>query len=844
MKTVHMLKARDALVKLSSSETGQSKSAPRGQNALSDETSDKTKTLRYFLPFLSAPLLVLFAITVVSAFLAEEAAIGYISLSVFALFLYVWYTLYRNAVTGLEAKREALTPVVTVVREGERRLVSCEDLVCGDILLIKAGDRLYADCRVLQTAGLSVSQTVSGKKETVSKTAEVSEDVYENADNMLWTGSVVLRGDCRALVVAVGESRRALPPRSEGYTALLNGRYAKALKRLTSAATVALLGIVALVTVFGLTPLSAGGLWRDWLFAVSFAATTVLELSSLVLTVFLFRALSDVPSVYIRRYAAIEKLGAVDHAILPASALRDRLSIRAKAFLLPDPMGAVSEPISQAPREEAERLLKNAFLTLSVCQSEGVVTPLLQKAWVEPMSVLCDGCRLTFSESDETLAAYFLDLRALCRVFRRGDETFVSLVGDCRYLLEHAGFWYCGRAIKPLSERAGARFLRSPAIGVAIGALPKGAAHGESSLMKALSGKLVFEGAIALEEDDAAIASYISAFRESGISLTFLCDTVAECAYFQKNAAKHSVTLLHASSAKALSAHLEALRREGKAVLLDTTTLADADVASCADVTSFSGGFLTGELAASDAPALSDKGAAALREDAYCLYGDSAEGFAFLKRSLFDCFDGVTRATAYVLSTLGVKLLPTLFAIFLGKDLVSALFFVLMGFGFDTLAVCAILYQPRRETAQGRSLSLIERALSSLAAGILAGVAALVFSLVVSAYFSLSAEVFSTVTLLAVSLVSFWFSYYRPQTRPTPTPSLGTGLTVGGAITLFVLLLARGSFGKFGLLFLALTVAVFALSTLAARLVLKKFREKSLKKVKNRAKKCEKSLDK
>ncbi len=841
MKNIHILKAADALTKLASQDGGMPKDSPRNQNGNAQDAQGKI--LRYFTPFLSAPLLILFAITVCAAFLAEEAAIGYTSLFAFGLFLYVWYAAYRSAVESIEKKEALCGAYIRVVREGEQLLLPSEDLVCGDIVLMKQGDRLFADCRILDADSLFVKERISGEERCVNKYASPCEGRYEDADNMLWTDSVILAGSCRALVAAVGDGRRVTANAADlpGENWLL-GKFSDSLKKISLTASVSLLGIVFFAAIFGLTPLSANGLWQDWLFAVSFAATTAVELLTLAQAVSLSHALSLNTTVFPKNNASFETLASVDHVILPTRAFRDELSCEASAFLLPGEEGVGVEVLSASPTEAGKRLLKNAVLTVNACKNGGLSSPLWYNTVDKPISALCEKYAFTYTDTAETIAVCALENSLFCRIFRRGENTFVSLCGDCRYLLPLAGFWYCGDTIAPFRESDGACFLKPGAVGVAIGTLPRDAAYDERSLMKALSGKLVFEGAIMTESDTAAFSAWYRRFSDAGISLAVVCENAVDYSVFQKLTAKTPVTLLNAPSPKALSDYISAKRKSSKTVLFAMRDSADAEAASFADVSVFHTDLPKREAEKpSVRPQLADHGASDARAAADWLYSASSSALADMKRALCDSYDRVTKATSYLFCTLAVKLFPTLFAIVLGKDLVSALFFVLMGFGFDTLAVFSVIYRPTgKDMHSFSSARLFERVIASLATGSLAGIGALVFSLVVSSYFSLSAEVFSTVAILAVSLVSFGLRYFQPHSRFSPTASLGTGLTVGGSVLLFVLLLARGSFGKFGLLFLVANIALLLSAELTVFLILKKFRRTSAKKSEKSCKKKQK----
>ena len=47
-----------------------------------------------------------------------------------------------------------------VVRDGQKLTVNAQDLVIGDIVLVRAGDRVPADIRVLESQGFKVSTGV------------------------------------------------------------------------------------------------------------------------------------------------------------------------------------------------------------------------------------------------------------------------------------------------------------------------------------------------------------------------------------------------------------------------------------------------------------------------------------------------------------------------------------------------------------------------------------------------------------------------------------------------------------------------------------------------------------
>ncbi|WP_338870607.1 cation-transporting P-type ATPase [Myxococcus stipitatus] len=94
-----------------------------------------------------------------------------------------------------------------VLRDGVLHNVPVADLVVGDVLLVRAGDVLQADARVLEAHRLSVDEApLTGESEPQLKGPEpVSQDApLAERSCMLYAGTVVASGHGRAVVVATG----------------------------------------------------------------------------------------------------------------------------------------------------------------------------------------------------------------------------------------------------------------------------------------------------------------------------------------------------------------------------------------------------------------------------------------------------------------------------------------------------------------------------------------------------------------------------------------------------------------------------------------------------------------
>ncbi|RSH94496.1 hypothetical protein EHS25_004299 [Saitozyma podzolica] len=120
-----------------------------------------------------------------------------------------------NAEKAIDALREYSPDEALVFRSGRLNRVPAADLVPGDIVSVHVGDRIPADCRILSFSSSSfrVDQAMlTGESMSVGKTESVVKDegaVKQDMVNMLFSGTTVVNGAARAVVVLTG-SRTAL----------------------------------------------------------------------------------------------------------------------------------------------------------------------------------------------------------------------------------------------------------------------------------------------------------------------------------------------------------------------------------------------------------------------------------------------------------------------------------------------------------------------------------------------------------------------------------------------------------------------------------------------------------
>jgi len=106
---------------------------------------------------------------------------------------------------------EASQQWVSVVRNGEVSVESTDRLVPGEIVLLRAGDAVPSDCRVLSAHHLEVDESsLTGESDTVGKDPRPTYSaVMAEHTSMLYEGTTIAAGEATAVVVAIGSDTAA-----------------------------------------------------------------------------------------------------------------------------------------------------------------------------------------------------------------------------------------------------------------------------------------------------------------------------------------------------------------------------------------------------------------------------------------------------------------------------------------------------------------------------------------------------------------------------------------------------------------------------------------------------------
>lgn len=314
----HLLTISEVSEQLQSSPAGLStaEAAGRLQQYGPNEllVAGKTRALDILIEqFKNIFVVILLVATVISVLLGH--GIESLAIAVIVLFaVLLGFIQEYRAERAIEALREMAAPTATVLRDGREIEIPARNLVPGDVILLRAGDKVPADARLLEAINLQVEESaLTGESLPVEKhTAPLPGDQLPVGDrrNMVYSGTVVTYGRGKAMVAATGmrtefgkitgmlqEVKTAKTPLQENLD-----RVGKALAK------------AAFLVVFMIVLL---GIWRGqpvlemFIFGVALAVAVVPEALPAVVTISLALGIQRMAKRHalVRRLPAVETLG-------------------------------------------------------------------------------------------------------------------------------------------------------------------------------------------------------------------------------------------------------------------------------------------------------------------------------------------------------------------------------------------------------------------------------------------------------------------------------------------------------------------------------------------------------
>ncbi|MEM2090018.1 MAG: HAD-IC family P-type ATPase, partial [Candidatus Pacearchaeota archaeon] len=149
----------------------------------------------------------LFIVMIIS-FLLKKTITGFTIFAVISIVIFVGFIQEYRAEKVIKKLKEMIVPTSIVIREGKEKEISSRELVPGDIVLLRSGEKIPADCLILEEKDLLVNEAVlTGESKEIRKKAAKDMKNY-NDENMLFMGAFVISGKCIAMVLHTGMNTR------------------------------------------------------------------------------------------------------------------------------------------------------------------------------------------------------------------------------------------------------------------------------------------------------------------------------------------------------------------------------------------------------------------------------------------------------------------------------------------------------------------------------------------------------------------------------------------------------------------------------------------------------------
>jgi Ca2+-transporting ATPase len=207
----HNLGTDEALQKLSSRRSGlidteaKERLARFGTNEL--KSAKKNSPWKLFLEqFKSILIIILLIAVVLSAVIGEP--IDAIIIGVIILFACgLGFIQEYRAERAMEALKKMAAPTASVLRDGNEEEIPAWELVPGDVIIIRTGDRIPADARLIEAVNLKTNEApLTGESVPIEKiTTSIQGDVnIGDKRNMLFMGTAAVYGRGTAIITATG----------------------------------------------------------------------------------------------------------------------------------------------------------------------------------------------------------------------------------------------------------------------------------------------------------------------------------------------------------------------------------------------------------------------------------------------------------------------------------------------------------------------------------------------------------------------------------------------------------------------------------------------------------------
>ncbi|MHA1805275.1 MAG: cation-translocating P-type ATPase [Promethearchaeota archaeon] len=252
---------------------------------------------------------------VISIILVSNAILGF-------------YQEYK-AEKSLESLKKMAPRNATVKRNGKVREIDVENVIPGDLIILKEGDKVPADARLVKAFSLYVDESIlTGESQPILKKTEVLKRETPLADrkNMVYSNTIITRGNGMALIINTGmsteigkiaEKIQEQEPELSPFQQEIN-RFGKTLGKIVILVCVTLFSIELILILMFAGNMPSGAIIEEILKAITItitlAVSAVPEGLVVVITVVMSIGMRKMAerNALVKRLTAVETLGRIN----------------------------------------------------------------------------------------------------------------------------------------------------------------------------------------------------------------------------------------------------------------------------------------------------------------------------------------------------------------------------------------------------------------------------------------------------------------------------------------------------------------------------------------------------
>ena len=212
-KSWHSMDVEQVLTELSASAQGLTNEEAKarfekfGPNEIRRE--GKISPFKIFINQFTNILIVILLIATFLSIVIGEAIDAIVILIIVIFCTLLGFVQEYRAEKALEALKKMVSPTTTVLREGKEIEVPTREVVPGDILLLREGDKISSDARLIEVISLQTNEAaLTGESAPVSKELAIQPEdtIVADRSNMVFSGTTVTYGKGKSVVIATAMS--------------------------------------------------------------------------------------------------------------------------------------------------------------------------------------------------------------------------------------------------------------------------------------------------------------------------------------------------------------------------------------------------------------------------------------------------------------------------------------------------------------------------------------------------------------------------------------------------------------------------------------------------------------